>query len=188
MKIRIIAVLTVILALAALPAWAEAGWKTFNSAEHGFSLDYPDGWESVLQADALLALSKLEDALPLVIAVAAEPIPEQSEEGIVPPNLEESMASLESDIASLGLGKAIVIHRGNTELKGFPAYELDLKLNIVDIAALRMYNIIVDIGDSYIYLAYTGEQGSYEKHAASFERLKNSIRRYQPEPIPEQAR
>ncbi len=176
MKYHLIAVLIAILTLAALPAWAEAGWTTLNSAEHGFSLDYPDDWETQLNAGALLALSKLEAGLPLVIAVAAEADSTSAEAGIIPTNLEAEMASLEQEIAALGLGDAVTLERGSSQVNGLPAYVLDLKLDFMGMAEMRMYNVIVDLGSSLVYLSFSGENSAYENNADIFARMQNSLR------------
>ena len=184
-----LAIMIAILALAALPAWAEAGWATLNSAEHGFSLDYPDDWDAQINEGALLALSKLEADLPLVIAVAAEADSTSAEEGIMPAYLEAEMASLEQEISALGFGDAVTLERGYSQVNNLPAYVLDLKLDFMGMAEMRMYNVIVDLGPSLVLLSFSGENGAYNNNADIFARMRNSLRPLsdglEPAPAPE---
>lgn len=176
MTLKATAILIALLALAFLPLGAEAGWATLNSAEYGFSLDYPDDWDTQINDGALLAIAKIENDLPLVIAVAAEPILEGDENGLFAPDLEKTMEEVEAEILALGLGEAVVIERGESELNGFPAYVLDLKLVLVDILEMRMYNIVVDQGENSVYLSFSAECGAYEDNLEIFDRVKNSFR------------
>ena len=104
MTLKATAILIALLALAFLPLGAEAGWATLNSAEYGFSLDYPDDWDTQINDGALLAIAKIENDLPLVIAVAAEPILEGDENGLFAPDLEKTMEEVEAEILALGSG------------------------------------------------------------------------------------
>lgn len=175
------AILIALLALAFMPLAAEAGWATLNSAEYGFSLEYPADWDTQINDEALLAIAKVENDLPLVIAVVAEPILEGDETGLFPPDLEATMDSVEQEIMALGLGEAVIIERGQSELNGFPAYVLDLKLVLMEIIELRMYNIIVDQGENTVYLSFSADNLAYEPNLEIFERVKNSFRLYSAE-------
>jgi len=176
MKKLAIATLIAILALAVMPAWAEEGWKTLNSTEHRFSLDYPDDWDYEVSIDALLTLMKTDGGLPMVITVAAEKDTSNAENGILPKYLKTEMDAVEREIAALGMGDAVTLERGESQVNGLPAYVLDLKLDLMGMAQIRMYNVIVDMGSSLAYLSFSGENGSYMKNAETFTKIKNSLR------------
>ncbi len=176
MKIKAIVILLATLTLLALPAWAETGWKTFNSAEFGFSIDYPADWDSQLSEDALLAITKLDVDLPLMIAVAAEANGVDEKGKAVIPDMEETMSALEESISALGLGEAVIIERGHGEVNSLPAYILDLTLSYMGLLEMRMYNAFIDMGSSTVYLVISGENSSYKNNADIFDRVKISLR------------
>lgn len=178
MKIKAIAILTALLTFAILPVWAKDGWKTLDSAEYGFSVDYPDGWEIQVPDDALFTLTNMNEGLPLVIAVVAQHDTLTESEGMIPVDLEAEMADMEKEISGLGLGESVVISRGYCEVKDFEAYKLDMELSLSGMAVLSMRNIIVDVGPSWVLLSFSWVDDAYDKHGETFEQMLDSIRVY----------
>ena len=166
-------ILALAIVLALIPALAA---KTFTSEEYGFSFDYPEGWESPLQTDALMTLTNLSEEMPVVLTVMTEAIPEADRSKPLDDQLTAAVAEIQSTLQESGMGDIEVLTGEQSTLKGLPSYQLELKISLMDVIYMRMDNLIVKHQDAFVFFSLTAEDSVFETYAETFTALLESFR------------
>lgn len=168
------AVLTLAFLLTA--ALSAQALQTYSNQDFHFSFDYPIDWDNQSTDDELFILANLEEEMPVVITVMAEPLTSEDLQMEFDALMQDAMTEIRQNLKDMGMGDIEVIASGDTLLAEQRAHRLDLRISILDTIFMLMDNLIVPNGDNLIFLSYTAESGVHDQHLPVFAALKQSLR------------
>ncbi|MDZ4181828.1 MAG: hypothetical protein U1B83_03040 [Candidatus Cloacimonadaceae bacterium] len=155
-------------------ALAAEEWKVYTNAELGYTISYPNGFETQIVQNVFTATMLSEESIiPVTLSVTSDLVKAEDMKGDFDQNAAKFLEDIRKEMEGSGL-EIVVEENTKIKYKGMDAMSIRMSLDMM-MFKMKMGTLVFYVGDRMYMMMMGASDADFEAYLPVFEQFKDSL-------------